>query len=586
MTLITSPFFRRLFVPYLLLIAGAVFIVGWLGGDRIRETYLNRTEQRLSDSTLLIGELTRDISPANLPRVNEQLRSLGSQIQCRITLMSIDGTVLGDNEADATKMESHRFRPEVISAISQGEGQSIRRSDTIHENMYYFARRVNGDGSARLVRVAVHLKELDAQLAKLYRGLTITAITAVMIAGALGYYFSARNSLPVVELTKFADAVAHGDLSRRIHGNEAGEIRTMTTALNHMADSISRLITEVTKDQNELQAILATMTEGVIATDSDQKIVQCNAAARHLLGLPMVSPQGRALWEIVRHESILKYAGEVRTSGQKQTFQIGPIAGRQLEVSVCPLPHPAGAPGLTIVAHDVTESFQFQELRKEFVANVSHELRTPLTAIKGFTETLSSWAIKDPVKGPQYLSTIEKHTNQLTNLVNDLLELSRLESRSDLSQRVSVDMDKMLRTLMELFQPLAERKQQTLKQELSDALPAILGVPEYLERAIANLLDNAIKYTPAGGQIVLRASREQNSLHIEVSDNGIGIPAADITRIFERFYRVDRSRSREMGGTGLGLSIVKHVIQVHGGTIDVHSVPGDGSTFRLKIPIQ
>ena len=224
-------------------------------------------------------------------------------------------------------------------------------------------------------------------------------------------------------------------------------------------------------------------------------------------------------------------------------------------------------------------------MRKEFVANVSHELRTPLTVIRGFTETLRDGAISDPIAAPKFLATISKHVDQLQNLVSDLLELSTLESTPEIPRRVSVDLGAVARRVADLLQPASQSRKQTLKLEVPDSVPRILGNPDYLERAVSNLIDNAVKYSPEGGVVTVTVGYSHESVVVEVQDNGIGIPAADLDRIFERFYRVDRSRSREMGGTGLGLSIVKHVAQVHGGSVEVSATPGVGSRFRLKIPL-
>jgi two-component system phosphate regulon sensor histidine kinase PhoR len=234
--------------------------------------------------------------------------------------------------------------------------------------------------------------------------------------------------------------------------------------------------------------------------------------------------------------------------------------------------------------HDATQAVRYQDLRKEFVANVSHELRTPLTAIKGFAETLRDGAMADPQRGPQFLATIERHADQLTNLVNDLLELSRLEGLPGLPGVVSVDVGAIVRKAADLLRPAAERERQTLAVEVAPDLPPLNGNPDYLERAVVNLLDNAVKYTPEGGTITVAATADDARVMVAVTDTGIGIPAADLPRIFERFYRVDRSRSRDMGGTGLGLSIVKHIAQAHGGSVTVTSTPGRGSSFILNLP--
>jgi two-component system phosphate regulon sensor histidine kinase PhoR len=272
-------------------------------------------------------------------------------------------------------------------------------------------------------------------------------------------------------------------------------------------------------------------------------------------------------------------------TGQQKTIQIGPVHGRYLEVTLCRLPATDRAGGMVIVIHDITESHRYEDLRKEFVANVSHELRTPLTMIKGFVETLRDGALDDRDRAMEYLSTVERHSDQLGNLVNDLLDLSRLDSGADISPTGSLHVEALLRRVEELMQPAATKKRQILTFDFPPNLPTILGNADYLQRAVANLVDNAIKYTKEGGRVSIVAGQNDGQIDIEIRDTGIGIPPEDLSRIFERFYRVDRSRSREMGGTGLGLSIVKHIVQNHGGSVDVASRLGTGSTFTIHLPI-
>ena len=279
-------------------------------------------------------------------------------------------------------------------------------------------------------------------------------------------------------------------------------------------------------------------------------------------------------------DRVLKAVTEISLTGQSMTVAVGPVANRYLEVTVCRLPlRPAG---FIIVAHDVTETMRYEELRKEFVANVSHELRTPLTVIKGYVETLQDGAVDDRPRAMQYLATVQKHTQQLTNLVNDLLNLSRLDATAAIANPTHVSLQRIARRVADLHAPAAQRENHGLTVHAGAA--AVLGDSEQLERAVSNLVENAIKYTREGGKVDIVVHSDGAQAIVEVTDNGIGIAADDVPRIFERFYRADRSRSREMGGTGLGLSIVKHIVQAHGGTIDVTSAPGQGSTFRMTFP--
>jgi two-component system phosphate regulon sensor histidine kinase PhoR len=352
--------------------------------------------------------------------------------------------------------------------------------------------------------------------------------------------------------------------------------------LKDVAHSFSELMDEAVSREAQLMTVISSMSDGLIATDHQQRILLTNDAAEELLTFRMKASRGRQLWEVVPIEGVLKAVTEVSLTGQHKTVSVGPVAGKHLEVTVTRLPlRPAG---FIIVAHDVTETMRYEELRKEFVANVSHELRTPLTVIKGYVETLADGAIDDRARAMQYLSTVAKHTEHLTNLVNDLLNLSRLDSTAAIPSPRPVHLGRVASKISELMTPAAAKKGHKLITHIADGLRPVIGNPEYLERAVANLVDNAIKYTKEDGLVKLIVRGEGDEVIVEVIDNGIGIPEEELPRIFERFYRVERSRARDMGGTGLGLSIVKHIVQAHAGTVEVESTPGSGTTFRMRLP--
>jgi two-component system, OmpR family, phosphate regulon sensor histidine kinase PhoR len=361
-------------------------------------------------------------------------------------------------------------------------------------------------------------------------------------------------------------------------------------AIDNLALSLADRLSQASRDKAQLQTILSSMTDGLVAVDHDQRVLLSNRAAEQLLSLS-ADAQGRHLWEAMppAMQTVVQAVAEVMLTNRPRRFVVGPTDGRYIEVTIRRLIAVDGSRpgGLVIVAHDVTEAHQYQELRKEFVANVSHELRTPLTVIKGYIETLRDGAMDDPKAAQLHLAIIQKHADQLSNLVSDLLDLSRLESGQNVPEQTPLSLEPLVQKIVELMQPAARIKNQSLTVKLpppDQPLPQVMGNADYLQRAIANLIDNAIKYTPERGSIAVEARASNASVLIEVTDTGIGLDEQDLPRIFERFYRVDRSRSREMGGTGLGLSIVKHAIQGHGGSVDVESELDKGSKFIVRLP--
>ena len=484
-------------------------------------------------------------------------------------------------------MDAHRARTEVLTASTNGEGWNIRFSATLNESLLYYARRVQTDSGFAYVRVAMRLSDLNSSIWRFYIDIALATGACMLLAAVIAFLIARRQIAPIVEITQFADDLAKGQLQRRIVRNYPGEPGTLARSLNSMADNIARILGEAEHDRAEMQGILASMTEGVIATDTSGRIILVNAAAARLLDFGAESAKGHALWEVIRNEALVRSFDTAVSKPQHREFVTTVGLGNRMQVIIAPLLHNSGGSvgGLIIVLHDVTQAMRYQELRTEFVANVSHELRTPLTVIKGYIETLRSGAVKDPARAQQYLATVERHADQLRNLVDDLLEISRLEGQTNVSRHVAVDINATVRSCAEMLTPAAAAKQHEIALEIGTVEGVVQADLSYIERAVNNLIENAIKYTPAGGKITIRTLCRDHMAVIEVEDNGIGIPAEDQQRIFERFYRVDRSRSREMGGTGLGLSIVKHIVQSHGGRVEVKSSPGKGSCFSILLPM-
>lgn len=583
-----SHFFRQLYIPFVVIIFSVAMIIGLLGAYHLRTAHIDQARHLLRDTVLVVSDfLSVSSEHAGDAALRDQVKSLSTRLGYRITVINAQGTVIADSQADPQTMVSHRFRPEVMMAVSSGDGWDVRQSETVHQDLLYYAKRTQLHGEVAYIRVAVEIEELYASLRMFYTALTAAVIGCILLAAFAAYLLARRQALPIVEVTAFADQLAGGRLDHRIPQKGHGELSVLVRSLNSMADALNRLLGETRQGEAELQAILESMDEGVIATQASGRILLANEAAAGLLEFDIGSAVDKAAWEVIRNEQIIKAIDHVLHTGRRRQLPAVAHAGKQLDVTICPFAHSASdgkSSGLVIVLHDVTRGMQYQELRKEFVANVSHELRTPLSVITGYIETLREGAIDDPEKRHQYLQTIQRHADQLANLVNDLLEISRLESGPIIPRKTSADVNAILGKAVDLLRPAADAKRHILDLHLPDPSPFVLGNAETLERAVVNLIDNAIKYTPANGKIDVYATSDSSSVTIKISDNGIGIAPEDIERIFERFYRVDRSRSREMGGTGLGLAIVKHIVQSHGGSVTVESKLNGGSEFRIILP--
>jgi two-component system phosphate regulon sensor histidine kinase PhoR len=446
---------------------------------------------------------------------------------------------------------------------------------------------------------AVQLAQAAEDQRQFTRGIAmilIIAFVVVLVAAVAStfaaYRFAAGHVDDIAHL--FAQAVpAAAPNKPDLSGN-----RDRESTLYDVARTFHELMDIASKDQAQLLTIIGSMSDGLVATDHQQRILLTNKAAEEMLLFRTIVPRGKQLWEVIPIEGVLKAVTEASLTGEQKRVSVGPVNGRYLEVTITRLPlRPAG---FIIVAHDVTETMRYEELRKEFVANVSHELRTPLTVIKGYVETLQDGALDDRPRAQQYLATVQRHTENLSSLVDGLLSLSRLDSTNAVPSPRPVHLGKIAQKVSESMTPRAHTMGHKLVLQIADGLPPVTGNPEYLERAVANLVENAIKYTRGGGggggggeaagliKLIVRGGSSAEpgggNVIVEVVDNGVGITEEHLPRIFERFYRVERSRSRDAGGTGLGLSIVKHIVQAHGGQIEVESTPGVGSTFRVTLP--
>jgi len=425
---------------------------------------------------------------------------------------------------------------------------------------------------------------------------------AAVVAVLVSFYLSARLarqlSKPLRALIGAAAKLGEGHSGQRVFTDGQDEITELGWAFNRMSEQLDFRIARLEEDRQQLRTILSGMVEGVVALDSNQRILYANERATQLLGLPSSSSLppgsggeggvGRRLWEMVRQRPLLEVVQRALDSSQPQREELGwsGLNMRSLTVHAARLP---GLPprGAVLVLHDTTELRRLERLRQEFVANVSHELKTPLSIIKACVETLLDGAIDDPQHRRSFLEQLDSQSNRLHALILDLLSLARIESGEELFEFQPILVREIVQSCLERHRPRAESKEQTFEiaPPAGDEVLAVWADQEALEQILDNLLDNAVKYTPQGGRVFARWRREDEQVCLEVSDSGIGIPESDLPRIFERFYRVDKARSRELGGTGLGLSIVKHLTQAMHGSVRAASRLGQGTTFSIFLPI-
>ena len=515
---------------------------------------------------------------------------LGRIVGGRVTLITPEGKVLGDSQmprAGVPEMMNHADRPEVIEALAKGEGASVRYSSTLGLDLMYVAIRLDGPEHKRLiVRLALPLSQVEQTISQTRRLVLGAVFLGVLLSIGVAYLVARGLSRPVQQLTRTAASIATGDLSRRFIRYPSHEIGDLGRAFDQMADHLQRTIDDITHSRDRLEAILRGMVEGVLVTDPEGYVLLANRALKKMLGLETV-PMGRMPSEIIRNADLLEALDEARAGREyvSREFQTLGNPPRHLEAHVVRMTGDTAGAGLVCVLHDITERKRLEKTRRDFVANVSHELRTPLTAVRGAAETLLDGAVDSPQYARHFAELILRQNQRLERLTQDLMELASLESGESPPRRRRIEAAELTDSIMEAVTDLAETRGMELERRLPREPLVFQADARQLEQAVLNLMDNAIKYSGQGGKVTLAMEPVGDEVIISVSDSGPGIAAEHLPRLFERFYRVDTNRSREMGGTGLGLAIVKHIAQVHHGRVEVESAPGQGSTFRLVLPL-
>lgn len=577
-----------MFLTFGVLILLALGLLGFLIGNQVERNQLRAFEERLKGTALLIREvLFAREEPEALRR---RLKEISEKLEVRITLIGPAGQVLGESDSDPEDMDNHGERPEISQARQGPFGLSIRFSTTVQQEMMYVALGVREEpGGVAFVRVGLPLTDIRGEVAGLQRLVWLaSAVTAVLALG-LAFWLARRLVRPLEELTRGAEQIAAGAYGLRIAADRADEVGLLARAFNHMSERLAEQFARLDEDRQQLRTVLSSMVEGVVAVDMEERVLFANERAGHLLDFTVRHATGRRLWEMVRlrplHE-ILRLALHSPGPVQKELSWTGPGA-RTLLVHAAQLP---GLParGVLLVLHDTTELRRLEHVRQEFVANVSHELKTPLAVIQACIETLLDGAAEDPEARGRFLERIADQGQRLHYLILDLLHLARIESETQVFTMEELPLERVVIEALEKHRPLAEGRRQQL--EIISPSPGqdpvvVWADEEAVGQILDNLVNNALKYTHEGGRVQVSWGRNGPRAFLRVEDTGIGITETDLPRVFERFYRVDRARSRELGGTGLGLAIVKHLAQAMQGSVQASSRPNEGSCFTVFLPL-
>jgi two-component system phosphate regulon sensor histidine kinase PhoR len=581
---------RRILLTSTAAASVALLVVYIIVGPRLRSRARDEVHQALrAEAHLLdisVGDyLLRGDGPGVLdPLVDEAARRSRS----RYTVIAADGRVLADSSVSdhrLASLDNHGNRPEVRQAVVSGSGTALRHSATLNEDFLYVAFPVRRHNRLLgVVRAARSLAEIEGE-ARRFRAAVATALLAsFFITAFLSTLLASTLARPLRELMDAARRFAAGDLDARIAVRRKDELGELAIILNQAAEQLRERWGESERDRRRIDAILSAMGDGLLAVDHRGFVVLANRSLRESLALDQ--PVGRHFLESIRQREVGDVVDRILRTGERYAAEVELLHPRRTYALIgFPFPGEEGAPsGAVISFHDITERLRLEEIRRDFVANASHELRTPLTSVRGFVEALEDGALETPETARRFLGKIRFHADRMATLISDLLELSRLESGEVVARPQHVDTGQIVREIASTFVEQAEHKRIELKVVTRSA-PSIVTDPEHFGHILSNLVDNAVKYTPEGGRIEVAASTSAaGQAVVEVRDNGPGIPVSHLQRIFERFYRVDKARSREAGGTGLGLSIVKHLAERIGADIHVESVEGQGSIFRILIP--
>ncbi|MGM0417146.1 MAG: HAMP domain-containing sensor histidine kinase [Thermodesulfobacteriota bacterium] len=583
--------FWVIYPSYLIVIFVCVALGSIYSFTSLKSFFYSQVENTLYEKTDLFAPYLKKELANQAPdsAIDTMCVDAGTRANVRFTVTDSSGKVIGDTEEDPGEMENHKTRPEIRSAYSGKPDSQIRYSETLEESMMYAAVPVYKDGSITAVlRSAVSVDFINKQLWLTNWGIITGGLLIAAFATLISFFFSLKISRPVTEITQGAKDFARGRLGAKLYSPDIEELGELADTLNKMAEELNQRLKTESRNKNELETVFYSMQEGVLAIDNDQKIMRLNQSALRILSMDIRDIKKKNVYELIRDSDLYKFIDKSVNSDKlvSSDLNYGSEKEKILNVRSSPLQDENDKRiGTLFVLQDVTRVRHLENMRSDFVANVSHELKTPMTAIKGFVETIREGGSLEPDKLDRFLSIIDKNVDRLINIINDLLDLSWIEKNEDteLIKFREEDVYKLTESAVKICEPFSIKKNIEIEIDM-DSHIKLKANKVLLENALTNLIDNAVKYSNEGSRVIVTAKDAEKYVMISVADKGIGIPVFEQQRVFERFYRVDKGRSRKMGGTGLGLAIVKHVLNIHKGTIEIESTPGSGSCFTLKLP--
>ncbi|WP_422657815.1 two-component system histidine kinase PnpS [Paenibacillus sp. EC2-1] len=589
-----KPFRNRLTLIMMTLIGLSMLGAGLAMANVFKSSHIGLQEENMGREIKLI-QATMEFPPLTgdqkFSYYTEKSQMFETLADARVTFIQKDGTVIGDSESDPASMDNHAHREEMMQAETEGLGSTIRYSSTLGEDMIYVAIPVKQGSFDGYIRLAMSLKEVDQGVRQGWTVMGAGIIVLFIIAAFVSYRVAASLTSPLEKITSVARRITRQDYDARVQLNRQDEIGQLSLAINGMADSLQTQLKTIRDNEDLLQSVLNNMTGGILMLSYDGSIVLVNRAAEEMLGVKAEHVTGKPYRELRQHYELTKLIEEGlehRTNFREERNLYYPVESIVRMDGVAMVQDDGSYRGMLFLMQDVTDIRRLERMRSEFVANVSHELKTPLAAVKGFAETLLG-GVEDEKTSRSFLQIIYDESERLNRLIRDILELSKIESKRIAMEYSPIHLFPFFQSLVEFMQPESNKKRISLHMEVPEEL-FLEGDEDKLRQIFTNLLSNAINYTQEGGRVQLivrdmHVHEHGDTVQFIVKDSGLGIPKKDLPRIFERFYRVNKSRSRSSGGTGLGLSIVKHLVDLHHGTIKVESELGLGSSFIIEMPL-